>query len=121
LSTTSVSAIAGCIADGATTAALAFDGDRVAAAIVTAAAASVRKNLRIRFYLLGGELMYRPMHPPYVVDSVALMSDLFRCSSPRWRQHGDGIGALHNGSISSLFRRNTPANRARLVPDVLPQ
>jgi len=42
-----VSPIAGCIADGATTAALAFDGDRVAAAIVTAAAAKLRNNLRI--------------------------------------------------------------------------
>jgi hypothetical protein len=117
----SVSATAGCIADGATTAALACDGDRVAAAIVTAAAARVRKNLRIRFTSSGVSFMYRPMHPPYVVDSVALMSDLFRCSSPRWRQHGDGIGALHNGSISALFRRNYQTSRARLVPDVLPQ
>jgi len=41
-----VSPIAGCIADGATTAALAFDGDKVAAAIVTAAAARLRNNLR---------------------------------------------------------------------------
>jgi hypothetical protein len=42
-----VLATAGCIADGARTAALAFDGDRVAAAIVTAAAARLRNNLRI--------------------------------------------------------------------------
>jgi hypothetical protein len=58
-----VSTTAGCIADGATTAALAFDGDRVAAAIVTAAAARVRKNLRISIYLLGVNVMYRPMQP----------------------------------------------------------
>ena len=39
--------MAGCIADGATTAALALDGAREAAAIVIAAAARLRNNLRI--------------------------------------------------------------------------
>jgi hypothetical protein len=41
------STTAGCIADGATTAALAVDGVSEAAAIVTAAAARLRNSLRI--------------------------------------------------------------------------
>jgi hypothetical protein len=47
LSTTFVSTIAGRIADGVLTAALASDGVSIAAAIVTAAAARLRNNLRI--------------------------------------------------------------------------
>jgi hypothetical protein len=47
LSTTLVPAIAGRMADGVLAAALAFDGVSVAAAIVTAAAARLRNNLRI--------------------------------------------------------------------------
>jgi hypothetical protein len=39
--------MAGCIADGATAAALALDGVSEAATIVTAAAARLRNNLRI--------------------------------------------------------------------------
>jgi hypothetical protein len=42
-----VYATAGCIADGATTAALAFDGISAAPVMVTAAAARLRNNLRI--------------------------------------------------------------------------
>jgi hypothetical protein len=47
LSTTFVAPIAGCIADGATTAALAFDGISAAPVMVTTAAAKLRNNLRI--------------------------------------------------------------------------
>jgi hypothetical protein len=74
LSTTFASTIAGRMADGVLTAALAFDGVSVAAAIVTAAAARLRNNLRIYVPL---RVMYRPRGAPYAVDPVALMSDPF--------------------------------------------
>jgi hypothetical protein len=47
LSTTFVWPIAGCMADGATGAAFAFDGVSEAAAIVIATATRLRNNLRI--------------------------------------------------------------------------
>jgi hypothetical protein len=106
-----VSATAGCIADGATTAALAFDGDKVAAAIVTAAAAKVRKNLRI-YVPPYASIRVSPTRKRYAVEPVALMSDAFRCNSPRCQQRGVAMSLVCSRTIDAGFARlSVSANR----------
>ena len=64
-----------------------------------------------------------PTRKRYAVDPVALMSDAFRCNSPRCQQRGVAMSLVCSRAIDAGFARLAACGRieSRLVPDVLPQ
>jgi len=64
-----------------------------------------------------------PTRKRYAVDPVALMSDAFRCNSPRCQHRGVAMSLVCSRAVGAGFARSGACGRieSRLVPDVLPQ
>jgi hypothetical protein len=85
-----VSTIAGCTADGATTAALALDGVSIPAVTVTATAARLRNSLRIGKDLL---LVHISVDVTHASDDTRSMQSICCLTRSVAVQHGGDIAA----------------------------
>jgi hypothetical protein len=113
--------MAGCIADGVITAALALVGASGAAAIVTAAAARPRNNLRIEVPPCASAPCIAHAHTIRARSNRIAVWDVqlqFRSVAASRRRHGRALQRL---DFVPFRARSAGRIAVRLVPDVLPQ